>query len=97
MMRKKKNLNLLHCLNHPEEYNKSVTHVPWQKCNLSPYLYKSKDGKQCNEQGMLEIDHVRPWALGGKNEIDNLRILCAVHNKWRSNKTFGVNFERKTL
>ena len=51
--------------------------------------YKSPEGKQCGERNFLEFDHIHPWALGGKTEINNLRLLCATHNKLRSQETFS--------
>ncbi len=28
----------------------------------------------------MHADHVKPWHLGGKTEIENGRMLCAAHN-----------------
>jgi len=30
-----------------------------------------------------------PFALGGKTEISNLRLLCSAHNKLEAEKVFG--------
>ncbi|WP_413587302.1 HNH endonuclease [Bdellovibrio sp. HCB274] len=37
-------------------------------------------GKKCNSKYQLQIDHIQPVALGGKNEKANLRVLCRTHN-----------------
>lgn len=50
--------------------------------------YMSKDGKHCQEKNFLEMDHVEPFALGGKSTQDNLRLLCRLHNQYRSQKIF---------
>lgn len=61
----------------------------WKRDN-GRCTFQSKEGKKCNEAGMLEIDHVHPFALDGKNKVENLQLLCAPHNKWRAQKTFGI-------
>ena len=43
----------------------------------------------CQEKAYLEIDHIHPRALGGKTEINNLRLLCSTHNKLRAQETFS--------
>jgi hypothetical protein len=43
--------------------------------------YRSKDGKKCFSRFALEIDHIKPVALGGKSEASNLRLLCRAHNR----------------
>jgi hypothetical protein len=34
----------------------------------------------CESRFRLEIDHIHPIALGGKDEAGNLRLLCRTHN-----------------
>jgi len=43
--------------------------------------FVSAEGKRCQSRHFLEIDHQRPIALGGGNEIHNLRVLCRAHNQ----------------
>jgi hypothetical protein len=45
-------------------------------------------GKRCGSKFQLQYDHIEPYALGGSTEPENLRILCAQHNRWRSEKTY---------
>lgn len=47
-------------------------------------------GKPCGSKHFLQLDHVKPYALGGENSETNLRLLCAQHNLERSRQTFGV-------
>jgi hypothetical protein len=42
--------------------------------------YVSEAGHQCGSGYMLEIDHILPFAKGGRTELGNLRVLCRVHN-----------------
>ncbi|MDZ4678633.1 MAG: HNH endonuclease signature motif containing protein [Oligoflexia bacterium] len=52
----------------------------WQKYH-SQCSFQTMDGKSCDSKYGLEIDHVRPLALGGETSIDNLRLLCKSHNQ----------------
>ena len=60
---------------------------------LRKYVWK-RDGGQCTyvhhetkrrcaSRYLLQIDHIQPFALGGKTEKGNLRLLCANHNQFR--------------
>jgi hypothetical protein len=37
--------------------------------------YVSQTGKRCEETHFLELDHIYPWAVGGANTADNLRVF----------------------
>ncbi len=43
-----------------------------------------QNGKRCKSTHALEIDHIILFAQGGTHERENLRLLCAVHNKARA-------------
>lgn len=57
--------------------------------------FVSPEGRRCPERGNLEIDHIRPWALGGHSDERNLRLLCSTHNKYLAYKTFGKWYVRE--
>ncbi|MGZ3804547.1 MAG: HNH endonuclease [Pseudobdellovibrionaceae bacterium] len=38
-------------------------------------------GKRCKSRFQLQVDHRRPLACGGSDEISNLRVLCGVCNR----------------
>ena len=44
--------------------------------------------RRCASRHLLQIDHIQPFALGGRTEKENLRLLCAGHNQFRSEKYF---------
>jgi hypothetical protein len=47
-------------------------------------------GKRCNATHNLQIDHYPiPYARGGPNTADNLRLLCAKHNRFMATEVFG--------
>lgn len=39
--------------------------------------------KKCGSQRFLQIDHIHPRWAGGTNELSNLQVLCASHNKFK--------------
>ena len=45
--------------------------------------------KDCNATKFLHIDHHIPHGLGGANTLENLRLLCAAHNRIEAEKVFG--------
>ena len=47
------------------------------------------DGTRCGSTWDLEIDHIKPFALGGDHMPDNLRLLCACHNRLEAEVRFG--------
>ncbi|HEX2556941.1 MAG TPA: hypothetical protein VHK86_01345 [Nitrososphaera sp.] len=51
--------------------------------------YKAKDGTRCQARVFIEIDHARPWALGGLSTQENERPMCNAHNSYLSEQTFG--------
>ena len=45
-----------------------------------------KTKKRCQCRYRIQIDHVYPYALGGKTELQNLRHLCATHNLYAAER-----------
>lgn len=50
--------------------------------------YVSPDGVKCTAKHYLQFDHVRPFAIGGKSNSENIRLLCSAHNRARIAETF---------
>lgn len=48
--------------------------------------------KRCEGKYRLQIDHVKPLALGGLTELENLRHLCQAHNL-RAAKEMGIGLK----
>ena len=44
--------------------------------------YRFEDGTRCSSDYQLEVDHIVPYALGGKTKEDNLRVVCRNHNQF---------------
>jgi hypothetical protein len=47
------------------------------------------DGQRCTASKFTQIHHEHPWARGGSETVDNLRILCAAHNRLLAERDFG--------
>jgi 5-methylcytosine-specific restriction endonuclease McrA len=48
-----------------------------------------ESGKRCGSRYFLETDHIKPVALGGSNDPENLMLLCRGHNARETVKIFG--------
>jgi hypothetical protein len=44
----------------------------------------------CDEEHFLEIEHTIPRALGGSNQLENLKLYCKSHNQHEAIKIFGL-------
>jgi len=44
----------------------------------------------------LQLHHEQPWARGGADTIDNLRLLCAAHNALLEEQDFGREVVTRT-
>jgi hypothetical protein len=47
----------------------------------------------CGSRHFLEIDHIRPVALGGENTVENLQLRCRAHNQRAAVRIFGPRNE----
>jgi 5-methylcytosine-specific restriction endonuclease McrA len=53
--------------------------------------FRSADGMRCTATRGLQVDHIKPFANGGENDLRNLRLLCAAHNRRAAEKTMGTH------
>ncbi len=51
--------------------------------------FVSADGRRCNARVFLEMDHEKPWAVGGATTVGNLRLRCRAHNLLHARHYFG--------
>jgi len=54
--------------------------------------WTAPDGKRCGSTWKLELDHIRPVALGGAATLENIRVACIAHNQFHAIQTFGLAF-----
>jgi len=45
------------------------------------------NGHRCGETVGLQIDHIKPYSFGGEHSEENLRLLCARHNRFMFGRT----------
>ncbi len=59
--------------------------------------YRSSEGLRCSERSRLTVDHIVPWGLGGPSVPENLRVLCAAHNRLHADRCFGAGFMNRKI
>ncbi|MGE0528736.1 MAG: HNH endonuclease [Bdellovibrionales bacterium] len=52
-------------------------------------------GRRCKSSHQLEADHIVPRALGGGDDISNLRCLCRSHNRFAAEKKLGKEWANR--
>ena len=52
--------------------------------------YVSAEGYRCNARAFLQFHHETPWACGGEDDANNVRLLCQPHNRLLAERDFGV-------
>jgi 5-methylcytosine-specific restriction endonuclease McrA len=50
--------------------------------------FVGKNGRRCRSGHNLHVDHIIPWARGGTHGLNNLRLMCATHNRALANAEF---------
>ena len=55
----------------------------------------SKNGRRCSSTWNLQYDHIIPYARGGDNSPENLRLLCGRHNRLMAEREYGTEHIRK--
>lgn len=45
--------------------------------------------KQCSSKFHLQFDHLKPFSLGGQSSVENLQMLCSVHNRLNAVRFLG--------
>ena len=83
---------------------RSKRHIPahvkgavWQR-DGGRCTFTTETGHRCPARHMLQYDHVVPVARGGEATVENLRLLCATHNRFEAEQTFGTGLmaEKRT-
>ena len=59
----------------PAEVKRAV----WLR-DLGRCTFVGANNRRCTSRGFLEFDHIVPFAVGGEATVENLRLLCKIHN-----------------
>ncbi len=76
-------------LHNNQKYLKTTRYIPsvvrhhvWMRDQGQCTYVCPKTKRRCSSNHLLQIDHIKPFSLGGTHEADNLRLLCANHNQF---------------
>lgn len=69
-------------------YKVEIDKILWTRANSQCEF--TINGRRCPSKFGLQRDHIIPLALGGTNDIKNLRLLCHAHNQLMARKHFGA-------
>ena len=54
-------------------------------------------GNRCSSCEGLELHHEQPFARGGPTTVDNVRLLCRQHNRYRAELDYGRAFMEASI
>ena len=54
-------------------------------------------GKRCEQRGWLQLHHDNPFARGGTATLENIRVLCAPHNRLLAERDYGRAFVQRHI
>ena len=84
------------------QINEQTRHIPVAvrdavfKRDGGKCTFVGSTGKRCNSDHNLQFDHYPiPFGRGGPSTVDNLRLLCAKHNRHTGEKVYGERAIRK--
>lgn len=52
--------------------------------------FATESGERCPSRTRLELDHIESRALGGSDDLANLRVRCRAHNRLHAEEVFGA-------
>jgi hypothetical protein len=72
----------------PEHIPAQVRREVWKR-DGGRCQWKLHNGELCGCTEGLQFDHIEPLAFGGASTVDNVRLLCAVHNREAARLVLG--------
>jgi hypothetical protein len=60
----------------------SVQRAVWNRAR-GQCEFTAKTGLRCSARSTLQVDHIHPFAMGGRSTFNNARLLCRLHNTER--------------
>ena len=61
----------------------AVRRQVWQRDEGGCSYVDPVSGRRCGSSHLLQVDHIFPYALGGRSDPPNLRLLCFAHHRER--------------
>jgi hypothetical protein len=61
----------------------------WKKGEGRCSFVSPVTGLRCESKYGLQFDHIEPYAMGGETSSENLRLLCANHNRLAATLAYG--------
>ena len=61
----------------------------WTQAEVQCQFVDNVTKRRCTSKHQLEIEHIKPYALGGTNEVGNLKLLCRQHNLMMASQAYG--------
>lgn len=71
----------------------------WYRCAHCGKWCGRAGGERANirDDELMEVDHIKPWSMGGSDELYNLQALCKPCNRTKSNNpTMGDSIKTLT-
>jgi len=59
--------------------------------------FVGRNERRCSSTWNLQYDHIVPYAKGGDNSPENLRLLCGRHNQLMAEREYGEDKIRKII
>ena len=66
-----------------------VQHKVWLRDQGMCTFKDPKTGKPCGSEFAVQIDHIIPITRNRSSDLNSLRLLCSVHNKWEAIRIMG--------
>ncbi len=73
----------------PAPENKTLTRYIPVKIKRQVFIKANYQCEKCQSKKHLNLDHIKPFSLGGKHNLGNLRVLCSPCNQRERVKVFG--------
>lgn len=58
----------------------------WRESDGKCQFIDLQTGRKCESPYALQIDHIHEFAKGGGHSVENLRLLCANHNRFKNDQ-----------
>lgn len=74
------------------EYKHTTKRIPSERLKVQVLM---RDGNKCRLCGItltgdnIHFDHIKPWSKGGETVLENLQVLCEIHNLAKGNLEYA--------